>query len=423
MKTMHSPPDPPHGLGSRTLQSMDDGSVTTLDQARLPFEEVPLSLRTLDDCARAIVTMQVRGAPLIGATGAFGLAFGLREDAVDAALQQGVERLAATRPTAVNLGWALERVRARVLPLPPAQRADAAWLEACAIADEDARINRSIGGWGAPLLRSLARSGRPLQVLTHCNAGRLATVEHGTALSPLYALHADGVPVHVWVGETRPRNQGASLTAWELARHGVPCTVVADNAGGLLMRQGRVDAVIVGCDRVARNGDVANKVGTYLKALAAFDCGVPFYVACPTPTLDMTLADGDAIPIESRSAREVTHATGRDAAGRRVEVQLVPDGVAAENPAFDVTPARLVTAIVTEHGVCEASERGLRGLLAAAGSVAVTGAAATAAATAAVTAAATGAATRAATGAGDAETGVPGEPLPDGAAATQRPSA
>jgi methylthioribose-1-phosphate isomerase len=364
MPTMPRPEDPSRRYAGRTLWPMPDGSVSTIDQTRLPFEHVPLSLRSLDDCARAISLMQVRGAPLIGATGAFGLAFALAADPGDSALQDGVARLARTRPTAVNLGWALARMQRCVAHLPPAQRAAAAWREACAIADEDADINRSIGAHGARVLRSLARAGRSLQVLTHCNAGRLATVAYGTALSPVYWLQAEGVPVHVWVDETRPRNQGASLTAWELARDGVRCTVVADNAGGLLMRQRKVDAVIVGCDRVARNGDVANKVGTYLKALAAFDCGVPFFVACPTPTLDLSLADGDAIPIEMRDPREVTHATGRAADGRLVEVQLVPDGVAASNPAFDVTPARLVTAIVTELGVCEASEAGLRGLLA-----------------------------------------------------------
>jgi methylthioribose-1-phosphate isomerase len=363
MKTTPATDDDTGFAAGRTLRPMPDRSILTPDQTRLPFETVALRLRTLEDCVRAIATMQVRGAPLIGATGAFGLAFALRDDPSDRALREGAARLVGSRPTAVNLGWAVERVRAGVASLPVDSRADAAWREACTIADEDASINRSIGEHGARLLRALARVDRPLQILTHCNAGRLATVEHGTALSLVYRLHADGVPVHVWVDETRPRNQGASLTAWELSGAGVPCTVVADNAGGLLMRRGRVDAVVVGCDRVARNGDVANKVGTYLKALAASDAGVPFYVACPTPTLDPSLADGDAIPIEERSRREVTHATGRDADGRIVEVQLVPDGVAAENPAFDVTPARLVTALVTELGVCAASEAGLRGIL------------------------------------------------------------
>jgi methylthioribose-1-phosphate isomerase len=367
--------DPPKipASAARILVPRADGTVETLDQTRLPFECVTLMLRSVEDCVMAIHTMQVRGAPLIGAVGAFGLAFALRDadgrsaatadrDAMadgDAELQDSLDRLAASRPTAVNLGWALERVRLAAAGVPRSERASVAWREACAIADEDAAINRSIGEHGARLLRRLVRPGRPLQILTHCNAGRLATVAHGTALSPVYQLHADGVPVHVWIDETRPRNQGSSLTAWELGRAGVPCTVVADNAGGHLMRCGQIDAVLVGCDRVARNGDVANKVGTYLKALAAFDNAVPFYVACPSPTLDPSLADGDAIPIEIRNAREVTHVTGRDGGGRMVEVQLVPDGVQAFNPAFDVTPARLVTAIVTEFGDCDASERGL----------------------------------------------------------------
>jgi methylthioribose-1-phosphate isomerase len=368
-----SPSDDP---SARTLR-IDGGAVITVDQARLPFERIELALTDAAACARAISGMLVRGAPLIGAVAAFGLAFALREADDDASLEVQLGRLAATRPTAVNLRWALERVRARVRPLPPGERAAAAWAEALAIADEDAEINRAIGGHGAALLRGVAArraaTGRPvsaaapLQVLTHCNAGRLAAVAHGTALAPLYALHAAGVPLHVWVDETRPRNQGASLTAWELADAGVPCTVIADNAGGQLMREGRVDAAIVGCDRVARNGDVANKVGTVLKALAAREAGVPFWVACPTPSIDPAVADGAAIPIEARDPREVTHVTGRAADGRVVEVRVVPDGVAAFNPAFDVTPAHLVDALVTEHGAVAADATGVARALRAAG--------------------------------------------------------
>jgi methylthioribose-1-phosphate isomerase len=342
-----------------------DGDIETIDQTRLPFEESWLRLRSPDACRLAIESMQVRGAPLIGAVGAFGLAFALREDPSDPALAAAAARLAAARPTAVNLAWAVARVRDRVAPLPESARAGAAWHEAVTIADEDIRINRAIGVHGARLLRDRIQPDRPLRILTHCNAGSLATVAFGTALAPVYRLHAEGVPIEVWVDETRPRNQGASLTAWELARHGVRCTVVVDNAGGELMRQGQVDAVIVGCDRVARNGDVANKVGTYLKALAAHDNRVPFYVACPTPTLDLSLASGEGIPIEQRSPREVTHATGADAQGRIVEIRLVPAGVAAANPAFDVTPARLVTALVTEHGACAANEEAIAAMLAA----------------------------------------------------------
>jgi methylthioribose-1-phosphate isomerase len=370
MPTPTPTPDPEPAL-RRTLRTERD-AIVTLDQTRLPFESVPLVLRDAAACGRAIATMQVRGAPLIGAVAGFGLAFALREAADDAALEAAFCRLAATRPTAVNLRWALERVRDRIRPMPASQRPAAAWREACAIADEDVAINRAIGEHGAALLHELvqqrARAGRPvtaaapLQVLTHCNAGRLAAVAHGTALAPLYALHAAGVPLHVWVDETRPRNQGASLTAWELADAGVDCTVVADNAGGQLMREGRVDAVIVGCDRVARNGDVANKVGTYLKALAARDAGVPFWVACPTPTVDHGVADGAGIPIEARDPREVTHASGRGADGAVREVQLVPDGVPAFNPAFDVTPARLVDALITEHGAIAARHEAIAAL-------------------------------------------------------------
>jgi len=369
------PDRPPRSTSSeqRTLWTAG-GAVVTLDQTRLPFERVEITLDGLAACARAITTMQVRGAPLIGATAAFGVALALREDAGDAALDAALATLAATRPTAVNLHWALHRMEAAVRPLAAPRRAGAGWQEAVALAEEDVAINRAIGRHGAALLETLAghraRGGRPvdrgapLQVLTHCNAGRLAAVAHGTALAPLYCLHARGVPLHVWVDETRPRNQGAALTAWELNEAGVPCTVIADNAGGALMRDGRVDAVLVGCDRVARNGDVANKIGTYLKALAARDAGVPFWVACPTPTIDPALPDGAAIPIEIRDPRELTHALGRDAGGVRVEVRLVPDGVTGFNPAFDVTPARLVDALVTERGVVAASRAGVTDALA-----------------------------------------------------------
>jgi methylthioribose-1-phosphate isomerase len=364
-------PDQPE----RTLMARADHTVVTLDQTRLPFDRVELVLRHAAGCAQAIATMQVRGAPLIGAVAAFGLALALREAPDDAALDAAHAGLLATRPTAVNLRWALDRLRARVALASPGQRWETAWREACDIADEDVAINRAIGEHGAWHLRRLVAQreavGRPvdartpLQLLTHCNAGRLAAVAHGTALAPIYALHRAGVPLHVWIDETRPRNQGASLTAWELANAGVPCTLVADNAGGLLMRQGRVDAVIVGCDRVARNGDVANKIGTLLKALAARDAGVPFWVACPSPTIDPASSYGEAIEIETRSARELTHITGRAADGRLCEVQLVQDGVAGFNPAFDVTPARLVDGLLTEHGMVAASVAGVAAVLAA----------------------------------------------------------
>ncbi|TCJ11973.1 S-methyl-5-thioribose-1-phosphate isomerase [Parasulfuritortus cantonensis] len=346
------------GLSTRTIAPLPgrDG-VVIIDQTRLPFRYELRTLRGLADAAEAIAVMRVRGAPLIGATAAYGVALAMTEGAdLDAACAT----LAATRPTAVNLAWALARMRARLAPLPAEARGAAAWAEAAAICDEDVELNRAIGRHGAGLIGALAeaRPG-PVNVLTHCNAGWLATVDWGTALAPVYAAFDAGLPVHVWVDETRPRNQGASLTAWELVQHGVPHTVIADNAGGHLMQHGKVDLCIVGSDRTAANGDVANKIGTYLKALAAHDNGVPFYVALPGPTIDWDLADGRAIPIEERRADEVTRITGENAAGELVSVRLTPAASPAANPAFDVTPARLVSGLVTERGVCPASRAGL----------------------------------------------------------------
>ncbi|MEB3330973.1 MAG: S-methyl-5-thioribose-1-phosphate isomerase [Synechococcaceae cyanobacterium] len=358
----------------RTIGALEQESgIWVIDQTLLPHRFTTRSLHSLEDAASAIRTMVVRGAPLIGVTGAYGLALALAADPSDAALADAFEQLNASRPTAVNLRWALERVRGRVLPLAPAQRAAAARAEAAAIADEDVAMCEAIGGHGLALLQSLAqarpaaRRQEPLQLLTHCNAGWLATVDWGTALAPIYKAHRSGMAIHVWVDETRPRNQGASLTAYELGREGVPHTVIVDNAGGHLMQHGRVDAVIVGSDRTTRRGDVCNKIGTYLKALAAHDNGVPFYVALPASTIDWNLEDGLAgIPIEARSASEVTHIQGRlsegPGAGTIATLQLSPEGSEAFNPAFDVTPARLVSALITERGVCAASEAGLRGL-------------------------------------------------------------
>ena len=354
----------------RTIRPEPGGrSVAVIDQTRLPHRLEVLSLATLEQAAEAIRTMVVRGAPLIGVTGAYGLMLALQDDPGDAALAAAFAQLLATRPTAVNLLWALERVRERVTPLPPSQRAAAAGEEAALIAEEDVAMCEAIGDHGLGLLQALAaarpqeRRSEPLRVLTHCNAGWLATVDWGTALAPLYKAHRAGLPVHVWVDETRPRNQGASLTAFELGREGVPHTVIVDNAGGHLMQHGLVDAVIVGTDRTTRCGDVCNKIGTYLKALAAHDNGVPFYVALPGSTIDWTIADGVAeVPIEERSDREVTHIVGAAASGEPTEVRLVPEGSRGLNPAFDVTPARLVTALITERGVAPASEAGLRGL-------------------------------------------------------------
>jgi methylthioribose-1-phosphate isomerase len=338
----------------RALPSRD--AVEVIDQRVLPHRLVTARLATAQQVFAAIREMWVRGAPLIGASAAYGLALALRDDASDCALADTAEMLRTARPTAVNLAWALARMERRLQPLPAAERAAAAWDEADAIAEGDVAVNRAIGEHGLTLLRAVAaRKSGPVQVLTHCNAGWLATVDWGTATAPIYLAHEQGLPLHVWVDETRPRNQGASLTAWELAAAGVPHTVIADNAGGHLMQRGEVDLVIVGCDRVSARGDVCNKIGTYLKALAARDNGVPFYVAMPLSTLDRGIADGLAeIPIEERSAREVTHLAGRNAAGEVCEVQLVPDGTKAANPAFDVTPARLVTGLVTECGVVEA---------------------------------------------------------------------
>ncbi len=350
------------GIPTRTIRPA--GSVVEIiDQTRLPHELVIRRLVELDDAAEAIRVMRVRGAPLIGATAAYGLALAASRDGGDAALHAAAATLLATRPTAVNLQWALRRVMEKLLSVPPQQRAVVAWAEAAAICEEDVVQNQAIGRHGAGLIAAIAaRKPGPVQLLTHCNAGWLAAVDWGTALAPVYAAVAAGIDLHVWVDETRPRNQGASLTAWELAKHGVAHTVIADNAGGHLMQHGRVDLCIVGTDRTAANGDVCNKIGTYLKALAAFDNGVPFYVAAPGPSIDFSLAHGGEIPIEERSGEEVTHIVGLDDAGQRVRVRLTPGASRAANPAFDVTPARLVTGIISERGVCAASRDGLTGL-------------------------------------------------------------
>jgi methylthioribose-1-phosphate isomerase len=352
------------GVAYRAIWVAEDArGVEIIDQTRLPHEFEIVRLYALEDALRAIRTMQVRGAPLIGITAAYGLCLALCDDASDAALDAACRTLLAARPTAVNLRWALEEMRAALADVPPAEREARAYARASELANEDVAQCRAIGEHGVGWIEAVhARRGRrePVNVLTHCNAGWLATVDWGTALAPVYLAHDRGVPVHVWVDETRPRNQGASLTAWELGQHGVPHTVVADNAGGHLMARGAVDLCIVGSDRTTARGDVCNKIGTYLKALAARDCDVPFYVALPKSTIDWTLDDGRAaIPIEERDAREVGFVTGRDTDGKTREVAILPEGSAAANPAFDVTPARLVTALVTERGVCEASREGL----------------------------------------------------------------
>ena len=351
------------GTPYRTIWPTADGTaVEIIDQTRLPHTFTTTRLKTVAEAIHAIRVMQVRGAPLIGATAAYGLWLALRIDASDANLAAASDALRASRPTAVNLRWGLDRVRDRVADLPEPDRATAALMEANAIADDDVLTCRAIGEHGLKLfIEARRRSDRQaVQVLTHCNAGWLATVDHGTALSPVYAAHDAGIPVHVWVDETRPRNQGASLTAWELGQHGVPHTVIADNAGGHLMQRGHVDLCITGTDRTTATGDVCNKIGTYLKALAAHDNGVPFYVGLPHSTIDWSIRDGLAeIPIEERSPSEVVRICGRTDGGEVIEVQVTPDGSAASNIAFDVTPARLVTGLITERGVCAANADGL----------------------------------------------------------------
>ncbi|HKT17357.1 MAG TPA: S-methyl-5-thioribose-1-phosphate isomerase [Stellaceae bacterium] len=355
------------GKPMRTIWLEEDGgAVGIIDQTRLPHSLVTARIETLDHAARAIRTMQVRGAPLIGAAAAYGVALAMRADASDAALEAACRALSATRPTAVNLRWALEEMRGALSPLSAAERVPAGYARAAAICEEDVAINRGIAAAGLPLIeRAWDKKGRkaPVEILTHCNAGWLATVDWGTALAPVYLAHDRGIPLHVWVDETRPRNQGASLTAWELGQHGVPHTVIVDNAGGHLMQHGRVDLCITGTDRTTAWGDVANKIGTYLKALAAKDNAVPFYVALPSPTIDWSIGDGvAAIPIEERDPNEVTEIAGLSASGEIATVRLTPAESPAGNFAFDVTPARLVSRLITERGVCAASRDGLLSL-------------------------------------------------------------
>ena len=342
----------------------DSESVEVIDQTLLPHEFVVRRLANLSETAEAIRSMIVRGAPLVGVTAAYGLAIAMRHDASDQALAQACRVLLATRPTAVNLRWALDEMRVAIAPLSPSERPNAAWTRAGEIADEDVAISQRIGRAGLPLIEeAYARTGRTVNILTHCNAGWLATVDWGTATAPIYMAHEAGIPVHIWVDETRPRNQGASLTAYELGHHGVPHTIVVDNAGGHLIQHGMVDLCIVGTDRTTARGDVCNKIGTYLKALAAHASGIPFYVALPQTTIDWTIEDGVRdIPIEERDPREVTHLTGRLASGDLATVHITAPGSPVSNFAFDVTPAAYVTALITDRGICAASTDGLRSL-------------------------------------------------------------
>jgi methylthioribose-1-phosphate isomerase len=352
------------GRHFRTIWVEPDGrTIGAIDQRRLPHEFVVERLTDCDAAAEAIRSMLVRGAPLIGATAAYGVALAMRADASDAALERARETLIAARPTAINLKWALDEMRRTLAPLPPSAREEAAYARAGEIAEEDIAINKGIGRHGVSVIEAISASKKPgegVNVLTHCNAGWLATVDWGTATAPIYQAHDQGLSVHVWVDETRPRNQGASLTAWELAHHGVAHTVIADNTGGHLMQHGMVDVVIVGTDRVTANGDVCNKIGTYLKALAAHDNGVPFYVALPSPTIDFSIGDGlRQIPIEQRGADEVATMTGRTADGRIETVRVVSEGSPVANYAFDVTPARLISGLITERGVLSADRAAL----------------------------------------------------------------
>ena len=354
------------GEALRTIFLADDGwRVTIIDQTVLPHQFQLLHLSSLSEMATAISDMQVRGAPLIGAAASYGMALAMREDSSDAMLSHAYNTLFATRPTAVNLHWALNEMKAVLVAIPESQREQAAYQKAAELCDEDVAMCSAIGDYGCQLIEALWKakeeqkeknktesSEQPVNILTHCNAGWLATVDWGTALSPIYKAHNAGIPVHVWVDETRPRNQGFNLTAWELGQHGVPHTIVVDNVGGHLMQHGQVDMCIVGTDRTTRSGDVCNKIGTYLKALAAFDNHIPFYVALPSPTIDWSIRDGVTnIPIEERSSREVTHIAGRTQQGNMEEIQIAPDNSAAINYGFDVTPARLITGLITERGV------------------------------------------------------------------------
>jgi methylthioribose-1-phosphate isomerase len=342
----------------RTIWLNADGhTVDIIDQRWLPHDFRIANLKTVDDAAVAIRDMWVRGAPLIGVTAAYGMAFQAAADPSDAALDAAYEQLHATRPTAINLRWALDEMQRCLRVIPEDQRRTAAYKRAAELADEDVELTSSIGRNGLEIIKQIAagKPGKPVNILTHCNAGWLATVDFGTATAPIYAAKDAGIPVHVFVDETRPRNQGASLTAWEMVGHGVPHTLIVDNAGGHLMQRGEIDMVIVGTDRTTASGDVCNKIGTYLKALAAHDNKVPFYVALPSPTIDWTVSDGTEIPIEERSGHEVSLVWGRNDAGEIAQVRISPDDTPARNPAFDVTPARLITGLITERGIADAS--------------------------------------------------------------------
>lgn len=348
--------------GKESAQNGANFSVEIIDQTLLPHRFEMRKIHNLDEIVTAIKTMQVRGAPLIGAAAAYGIALAAQQNPSDDFLHHAATRLRQSRPTAVNLSWAVERMLKLLSPLPKDERNHAAWQEAASICDEDVAINQAIGQHGFQLIQAMAakKTHGPINILTHCNAGWLATVDWGTALAPIYTAHDAGLNVHVWVDETRPRNQGASLTAWELGKHGVPHTVISDNTGGHLMQHSQVDLVIVGADRVTSTGEVCNKIGTYLKALAAFDNQIPFYAAVPSPTIDWTIKNGlTDIEIEMRDGDELHYMNGLNSQGQLETVRITPAHSVAINPAFDVTPARLVTGIITERGVASPQELSL----------------------------------------------------------------
>ncbi|MFQ6007028.1 MAG: S-methyl-5-thioribose-1-phosphate isomerase [Woeseia sp.] len=351
------------GRAYRTIWVADNGeTVKVIDQTRLPYEFVVAELDTVEQAVHAIQQMLVRGAPLIGATAAYGMCLAMRKDPGDENMRKAYDALASSRPTAVNLRWALDRLYHAIRTLPAPERQRKAYETASEICDQDVAICKAIGQHGIGLIRAAfaKTGGRPVNILTHCNAGWLATVDWGTALAPIYAAHDEDIPVHVWVDETRPRNQGAQLTAWELAEYGIDHTLVTDNAGGHLMQRGLVDLCIVGTDRTTAAGDVCNKIGTYLKALAARDNDVPFYVGLPSPTIDWAIRDGlEHIPIEQRDGDEVSKIRGRTEAGLDETVAIAQSRTRVRNDAFDVTPARLVSGLITERGLCEASHAGL----------------------------------------------------------------
>ena len=352
------------GIAYRTIWVNQDGwSIDVIDQTKMPYAFQPLNLRTLSDACFAIKEMVVRGAPLIGATAAYGVYLAMREDASDEGLQRAYNDLFETRPTAVNLRWALDKMRENLLSLPETERTEQAFMLAKEIEDSDVEISKAIGRVGLQIIKEIASKktkGEAVNILTHCNAGWLATIDWGTATAPIYMAHNEGIAVHVWVDETRPRNQGASLTAWELGKHGVPHSLIVDNTGGHLMQHGLVDLCLVGTDRTTRTGDVCNKIGTYLKALAAKDNEVPFYVCLPSTTIDWAMRDGvQNIPIEQRDSAEVSEIAGRLPNGEVARVSIVPANTPCINYAFDVTPARLVTGLVTERGLIEANENAL----------------------------------------------------------------